>query len=111
MNNDAYNNKLNVDTVKELEHAISNSRCSINSVTDADTILADIVANADMEVTGMADELIDLHSAAKDPKDVEKVFYTMTGVEWNTFISRSISAMEQSLKKINNGYEGKKNND
>ena len=69
----------------ELYHATPNGQ-----IVDADTILADAVAEASFEETGLGEEAIQIWQKSTDKASVEQMFYNLTDVEFETFLDRCI---------------------
>jgi len=60
-------------------------------VVDADTILADLVENADMHFTGLAQDIFNIWEQSSDKKAVERMFYEFTEVEFTDFLEKCIN--------------------
>lgn len=74
-------------TIREMKAHGVDTQCLVGPYKDADTILADIMEEAE-PVTGMADELFDIYLGSKDKKSIVKMFEAMTGVKFSEFINR-----------------------
>lgn len=59
-------------------------------VTDGDTLLCDIMENADFEVTGLAADIFNIWLKSSDRLSVEKLFYTLTDTEFEDFVNLCI---------------------
>ena len=57
-------------------------------VFDSDTILADIMNEADFEISGLSQEIFKNYIACNDKESFEKLFYTLTGVSFEDYIDR-----------------------
>ena len=60
-------------------------------IQDADTVLADIMENADFEVTGLATEVFGLYKKACEKgvsEDFEDLFYALSGETLDNYIER-----------------------
>ena len=60
-------------------------------LTDPDTVLADIIGDADVELTGIAAELIRIWSDSKDKPSVEAMFELFTDVPFEEYLERAIA--------------------
>lgn len=60
-------------------------------VIDADTILADLLGNADFEVTGIAAELLDIWAKSDDQASVEQLFCLLTDCAFEDFLDMCIA--------------------
>lgn len=69
-------------------------------VTDADTVLADMVERADFEQTGVAAEIFNLYTEADvaGREIIGSMFESLIGRSFDTFLSEATKACEKSLK-------------
>lgn len=72
-----------IKKVEELNNNTPNGR-----IVDADTILADIVANCDFEFTGFAQDIFHIWKQSKDKKAVEQMFYEFTDMEFEDYLRK-----------------------
>ena len=59
-------------------------------VIDADTILADLVENADFELSGTAREAIEIWQKSRDRAGIEQLFELFTDTSFETWLSMAI---------------------
>lgn len=59
-------------------------------IVDSDTILKDLTDNADMEVTDVSMELLDIWENAADREAVESLFLLFTDTEFEDYVDRCI---------------------
>lgn len=59
-------------------------------IRDADTILADIIKNADFEITGIFEAIAKVWLASSDKKGIEDIFYTFTDIPFETYLDMCI---------------------
>lgn len=62
------------------------------SIIDGDTILADIVENADMEVPGLSENLMEIYLKSNDKKSLEDMFECITGVTFEYYVDTCIES-------------------
>ena len=69
-------------------------------VTDADTVLADMVERADFEQTGVASEIFSLYTEADvaGREIIGSMFESLIGESLDTFLSEATKACEKTLK-------------
>ena len=72
-------------TYKELNHNPPNE-----PYINGDTILADIVENADMEVPGLCENLLNIYLKSNDKKSLEDMFECITRVPFECYIDDCI---------------------
>ena len=60
-------------------------------ITDPDTILADIIGDADVELTGIAAELIRIWNGSTDTDSIEALFELFTDVPFEEYLERAIA--------------------
>lgn len=70
-------------------------------VTDADTVLADMVDRADFERTGGAAEIFNLYTEADGAgrKAIGSMFESLIGESFDTFLSEATKACEKTLEQ------------
>ena len=59
-------------------------------ITDCDTILCDIMEEADFEISGIGIDIFNIWLNSKDRKSVEKIFYDLTDVPFEDFVNLCI---------------------
>lgn len=74
------------ELLKEVE-ALNNNTPD-GYVTDADTILADAIGSADLEVTGIAQDVFNIWKNTSDRNAVEQLFYTLTDIEFLEYLEK-----------------------
>lgn len=57
-------------------------------VHDADTVLADIMQEADFEITGLGKEIFDIYKKTRDREAFENLFYSLSGETFEEYIIR-----------------------
>lgn len=80
-----------MDKIDGLEGAI---------VTDADTVLADMVEHADLEQAGIAAEIFNLYTEADGAgrEIIGTMFESLIGESFDTFLSEATKACEKTLE-------------
>lgn len=70
-------------------------------VTDADTVLADMVERADFEQTGVAAEIFNLYTEADGAgrEVIGSMFESLIGESFDTFLSEATKACEKTLEQ------------
>ena len=84
----------NIKKVEELNCNTPNGR-----IKDADTILVDLIDNADFEVTGLAQEIFNIYKESVDKESVEKMFFLFTWIGFDEYLIKC----EQEISKEING--------
>lgn len=74
------------ELLKEVE-ALNNNTPD-GYVTDADTILADVIGSSDFEVTGIAQDVFNIWKNTSDRNSVEQLFYTLTDMEFVEYLEK-----------------------
>ena len=74
-------------------------------VTDADTVLANMVERADFEQTGVAAEIFNLYTEADGAgrEVIGSMFESLSGESFDTFLSEATKACEKTLEKSDVG--------
>ena len=57
-------------------------------IRDADTVLADIMQNADFEITGLGKEIFEIYKKTSDKEAFENLFYSLSGETFDNYIGR-----------------------
>ena len=71
-----------------------------------DTVLADILEEADFEITGIAADLLKIHQNSKDRESVETCFEVLTGWTIPDYLKKCIATiLEQKNKAVSNSKE------
>ena len=60
-------------------------------LTDPDTVLADIIGDADVELTGIAAELIRIWDGSADKPGIEAMFELFTDVPFEEYLEKAIA--------------------
>lgn len=74
------------EMIKEVEEL--NSNILEGKIIDVDTILEDLVQNADHEFTGFAQDIFNIWKESTDKKSVEQMFYEFTDIEFDQYLIR-----------------------
>lgn len=61
---------------------------------DADTLLADILENMEIEITGQAEELFGIYEQSDDKASFEKLFEAITGTAFDMYLDAVIQHYE-----------------
>lgn len=69
-------------------------------IIDPDTLLADILDEADHEVSGLAREIFEIFEKSADKKAIKDLFYTFPGVEFDNFLNKCIKETSRKEEKI-----------
>ena len=56
-------------------------------IHDADTILADVISNADFEITGFANDIFNIYRNSLDKGAVMEMFYAFTGINFDEYLT------------------------
>ena len=74
-------------------------------VTDADTVLADMIERADFEQSGVAAEIFDLYTEADGAgrEIIGSMFESLIGESLDTFLSEATKACEKTLEQFEVG--------
>lgn len=84
-----------VETIRRLMKKTPNG-----VIHDADTILAGIVYNADVEITGLAMELLSIWEKSADKSAIEDFFYALTDVTFDDFLMRCKNILQGDNKTL-----------
>lgn len=79
-------NNWTEEMIKEVEEL--NSNILEGKIIDVDTILEDLVQNADHEFTGFAQDIFNIWKESTDKKAVEQMFYEFTDIEFDQYLIR-----------------------
>ncbi len=74
-------------------------------IQDADTVLADILEEADFEITGIAADLLKIHQNSKDRESVETCFEVLTKNTNGKYPLSQISGQERKRLKEKYGVD------
>ena len=80
----AENYQKQVDRVVEL----SNKLPEDSSIQDCDTILADILDEADHEITGIGADVLDIYTESSDKERISLLFEVLTGTEFSDYLNK-----------------------
>lgn len=83
--------------LQEVERLNNNTPNGV--IIDTDTILADIIKEADFEVTGLAQEIFNTWRRSSDKKSVEEVFYSLTGIEFANYLLKCQKELSRYQKR------------
>lgn len=72
-----------IEEVEELNHKTPDGQ-----IVDADTILADVIAQCDYEFSGLAQDIFNIWKNSSDKKAVEDMFFELTDVEFKEFLKK-----------------------
>ncbi len=78
------------DHKKVAEAILLYHRTPIGLITDADTILRNILENNDESDIGLGEELLRIWLNSEDKESIEAMFLSMTGVEFEVFVDRCL---------------------
>ena len=62
-------------------------------IVDADTLLCDVIQNADFEVTGLAQDIFNIWLNSSDRASVEALFYDLTDMQLDEFVDLCLKNM------------------
>lgn len=65
-------------------------------IVDGDTILADIMKEADFEVSGTTEELVAIWKSSTDKETFHRLFMLLTGVDFEDFLELAIKGTTRS---------------
>lgn len=74
------------EMIKEVEEL--NDNTSEGQIINADTILIDLVQNADHEFIGFAQDIFNIWKESSDKKAVEQMFCEFTDIEFDRYLIR-----------------------
>lgn len=84
-----------IESIKELD-----KNTPEGSIIDPDTLLADILDEADHEVSGLAREIFEIFKKSADKESVKELFFTFTGVKFDNFLNKCIKETSRKEAKI-----------
>lgn len=70
--------------LKEVEEL--NANTSNGMITDADTILVDLIDKNDFEITGIAQDIFNIWKNSSDKNAVEQMFFEFTDTEFKDYL-------------------------
>ena len=80
----AENYQKQVDRVVEL----SNKLPEDSSIQDCDTILADILDEADHKITGIGADVLDIYTESSDKERISLLFEVLTGTKFSDYLNK-----------------------
>lgn len=87
------------EKIKKLRDIQKEYNESVHShLRDADTLLYDAVENADFEISGIANEALEIWEKTNDKKAVDRIFYLFTDMYITNFLDMAIEVMEGENK-------------
>lgn len=93
-------NAINIDTCRKVQKVLEQLNNTPNGVViDADTILADLIDDADFEVSGLAAELLSIWDKSGDRASIEQMFCLITGCAFEDYLDRCIAETTQAEKE------------
>lgn len=92
----ALNNKF-----KDIELIKNYNPTNNERFKDGDTILADIMEQADFRETGISDELFKIWENTYEKKSIEALFYLLTGERFECYLEICLDSMASDAKKNN----------
>lgn len=94
----SYNNVIKNDLIKEAERLYNNT--PNGGIVNADTILADKLEEANHKENGLALEVFRIWNESKDRDTIEKLFYTLTDIEFIDFLDECIEKTTKPADKL-----------
>lgn len=61
------------------------------TVFDGDTILKDIMDDADFEISGLFEDIYNMFKKTTDPESMAQLFFEFTGIEFEEYLKRCIN--------------------
>lgn len=88
------NNDFKEKFIEEIETLNNNVPNGI--ITDADTILADLIKECDFEISGIAQDIFNIWKESSDKESVEKIFYEFTDMEFNKYLMKCLKEITRA---------------
>ena len=85
------------ERIKEVNKLIYNM--PDGDIVDADTLLCDVMQNADFEVTGLAQDIFNIWLNSSDRASVEALFYDLTDMQLDEFVDICLKNMTRETVK------------
>lgn len=77
-----------IQTVEDMAEHLPNGL-----IRDADTVLADIMQEANFEITGLTKDIFNIWRKSSDRKSVEKMFFNLTDCDFMSFLEKCQKVM------------------
>lgn len=74
-------------------------------IIDGDTVLQNIMEQADFEETGISNEIMQVWLDSNDKDSIEKLFNVFTGCTFRAYVDASLLALESNLQNEENNIE------
>lgn len=68
-------------------------------ICDADTILKDILAEQDFEITGMAQDIFNIYKKSGDKTAVKEMFFEFTGMDFDEYLNKCIKEITRKERE------------
>lgn len=78
-----------IQTVEDMAEHLPNGL-----IRDADTVLADIMQEANFEINGLAKDIFNIWRKSSDRKSVEKMFFDLTDCDFMSFLEKCQAVMQ-----------------
>ena len=76
------------EKIRKIE--LLNSNTPEGVIIDSDTILADLLLNADNEVTGFSQDIFNIYKRSKDKDAVKQMFFEFTDMEFDDYLDKCL---------------------